>query len=102
MVPCAVLIESVLSLFVVATKPKETSAHEPFSWFFDLFSLGTNFNASESMEGTIYVWQVFGEDNLVPGAFSFENGRGGRHPTHFLREESWGQSCKEKERHANT
>ena len=54
------------------------------------------------MEGTIYVWQVFGEDNLVPGAFSFENGRGGRHPTHFLREESWGQSCKEKERHANT
>ena len=39
------------------------------------------------MEGTIYVWQVFGEDNR---AFPFENGRGGRHSTHFLTEEHWG------------
>ena len=28
------------------------------------------------MEGTIYVWPVFGEDNFVPRAFPFENGRG--------------------------
>ena len=46
--------------------------------FFVLFSLETNVRASEWMEGTktvegsIYVWQVFGEDNLIPRALPWE------------------------------
>ena len=41
---------------------------------------------TETLEGSIYVWQVFGEDSLVPRALPLENGRSRRHHTHFLTE----------------
>lgn len=98
--------------FAGATKPKEigASARRSFLWFFFfvLFSLETNVRASEwtegtkTLEGSIYVWQVFGEDSLVPRALPLENGRSRRHPSHFLTEKPWGRGCREEERHAST
>ena len=76
--------------FVCATKKKEirASARRPFLWFFVLFSLETNVRAFEwmtTLEGSIYVWQVFGEDSLVLRALPLENGWSRRRPTHFWR-----------------
>lgn len=53
------------------------------------------------LEGTIYVWQVFGKENLVPIALPLENGRSRRHPTHFLTESAEYEvvRIKEEEKH---
>ena len=80
-------------------------------WVFVLFSLGANVSAFEAMEGnktlegTMYVWHVFGEDSLVPREALVENGRSKRHPTHFLTESPEDEVVRKKrgiERHANT
>ena len=96
--------------FVGATKQKEirVSARRPFLWFFVLFSLETNVRAFEwmkTLEGSIYVWQVFGEDSLVPRALPLENGRSRRRPTHFWRksyrdEVVWRKRVVQVQRHA--
>ena len=73
--------------------------------------MGAKVSAFESMEGTktlegtIYVWHVFGEKSLVPREALVENGRSRRHPTHFLTESPQDEVVRKKrgiERHPNT
>ena len=102
------LIESVLYFVCCWNKAK---IGDVCNDFFVLFSLGANVSAFEAMEGnktlegTIYVWHVFGEDSLVPREALVENGRSKRHPTHFLTESPEDEVVRKKrgiERHANT